>query len=176
MILKKIPAESVRWMVICSLGVVLFVALTIYPTNRSIRELDAKIAVFQNQIESQKTLLPLYEELNKLLNSSKPPSLSAPEPGTYPRDQVEKVSSIFDGLVRETGLSLTAVAPDLYAFTNDPSMLPVRLALRGSFFDFQRFLKGLGMLPVVSRIEEVSVRHIPGGREFEARVVLAVGD
>jgi Tfp pilus assembly protein PilO len=173
---KKIPSKSLRYLAVCTFGVIVFAALAVYPLRRSIADLERKIDRLAYQAEMQKSMYPLYAELKKRLDSDVLFELELPEPKTYPRELIDQVSSAFDEIVENSGLSLLTVNPDVRALAGDSSLLPVRLVLVGPFFNFQTFLTRLGSVPFITHIEEIRAKHIPRNREFEINVWFAVGE
>ncbi len=173
---KRIPSDSLRYLLVCVIGITAFVAIAIYPSSKSISRLETKINELQYRIEKRKTLYPLYSELKKRLESSERPNLTLPEPKPYPRNGIDSISSAFEPLVEGLAASLEDVTPDVRALAVDSSALPVRIVLKGHLSSFQEFLTRLGSVPFVTHVEEVRIEQIPGGREMEVKVWFAVGD
>lgn len=171
---KRIPSDSLRYLLVCVIGIIAFAAIAIYPSQKSIEQLDEKINNLRYQVERQKSLYPLYLELKKRIDATPVPDLPLPAPAAYPRDRIDAIASAFEPAVEGSGVFLAAVTPDVRALGGDASILPVQIVLTGDFLEFQNVLTRLGSIPFMTRIEGVRVKQVPGTREMEVKTYIAL--
>ena len=111
--LPKLHGKSIRYLVICAIGVLIFVSLGIYPRQNSIGELDTRIQRLKNQIETQKVLRPIFKILLKKAKFKDPADLPLPKQQKLDRAKVVVVSDTFRGIARMSNLQPVDIAPDL---------------------------------------------------------------
>jgi hypothetical protein len=81
---------------------------------------------------------------------------------------------MFGEIAAGCGMEVSAVSPDVKSLANDPRFLSVRLALKGNFFNFRKFLLELANLPYLWGIEELQVQEGPDGKEYSLKAWLKI--
>lgn len=171
---SAIPKETFSYLLFCALGVLAFLLLAIYPSHRSIADLDRKIAEAKDRLEEQKILLPLYAEL---LAKSKTKGAEALQPEAKSglmQDQIDKISVLLGDVARKSNIETVSVTPDVKSLTGGSALLTVHVVARGNFFSLRQFMLELESLPYMDRMEEIHVQDVSGNKEFKFKMKLAV--
>jgi len=58
--------------------------------------------------------------------------------------------------------------------TNDSSSMPLRIVLKGEFFNFRKFLITLGGIPYVLSIDEMSIRQADPNQEYTVKMYIGL--
>jgi hypothetical protein len=175
-ILRKIPKRSVYYLLLCSSGILLFIAIGIYPLQNSLSRLDEDIAGIKARIEEQKVLFPLYKELmgrfqkkdSKLLLNAPKSSLSV--------DQIDGIATIFKKIAQQCNLETISIAPDAKSLANNSKSMSVSLIVRGDFLTLRKFLFELEALPWLEHLQEVQIQEVLAGKEFRLKTLVAISN
>jgi hypothetical protein len=171
----KVPKKSVYYLLLCSIGILMFILIGLYPMQSSLSALDEEIAGVKTRIEEQKALFPLYKELaermrkrrdSELLRYSGRIELSI--------DQIDGISTRFREIAEESNLETISITPDPKSLANDSKSMSVSLVMRGDFLKFRRFLFDLETVPYLQHIQEFQIQEALAGREFRLKAWVAV--
>ena len=174
MVTTLIPLDSVRYLIVCVVGVLAFIGIAVYPAHVSLARLDKDLVRIGQEVEEKKVLFPLYTELVKKLKLKGSEVLVNPAQEKYPRDRLDGITGVFDELFSSTRMEPAMVSPDVKALTKESTSLAVTLAMTGEFLDFRDFMTGLGRMPYLMHIESFEIAQVPGSREFKVKVWLAL--
>lgn len=170
---RKIPMESISYLLICTLGIFVFILIGPYMSGKSLIKMDMEIKKLQIQREKQQLLYPFYQKVFKKLQieSKKLPS---PPKSKFPRAKTDKISSIFSEILQKINLETISIIPDVKSIANGSNLFFVNLAVKGNFFDFRTFLIELGGNPYVQHIEEIKIQQVPGDKKLSLKIWLAL--
>ena len=169
-----VPQRSIIYLLICGTGILAFVLAGIYPSYRNMVRMDGSIADLKAQIEEQKILFPIYQNLRQGLTQEALNAQSNPLKSGLPARLVDNLSPIFSEIAANCGLLVSAVTPDVKSLTNDSHFLSVDLTLKGNLFDLRKFLLELAGLPYLEDIEKLQIREGPDGKEYFLKVLLMI--
>jgi len=172
---SKIARRGIAYLGLLLIFVVLFVLAVIVPTNNWSKELDIKTADTKFRLQEQRTLIPVFQYLKIESEKVVSDTLPLPPKGNLARAMINNLPGNFAASAKRSGMSLVAARPDLSGLKGDFQTLPVNIVLRGGFINFRKFLIGLGGMPYVQSIEEISIQEIPDTKEFRLRVWVAIG-
>lgn len=172
---SKIPQRGIVYLGLFLIFVVLFVLAVIVPTNNWSKGLDIKTADAKFRFQEQQTLIPLFQYLKSESEKVVSDTLPLPPKGKLARAMINNLPQNFAASATKSGMSLVMARPDLSGLKGDFQTLPVNIVLRGGFINFRKFLIGLGGMPYVQSIEEISIQEIPDTKEFRLRVWVAIG-
>jgi hypothetical protein len=139
----------------------------------SLANLDRSAEKIRLEIEEQKGLQSLYQ----LLKSKGQKSLNVlpfPAKGKLSRDQIETMPGNFRDIAKKVNMDILYVSPDMASIGPDSRYLLVNVGIRGDFFNFRKFLSGIGELPYLERIEEIQVQENADIMEFKMKIRLAM--
>jgi Tfp pilus assembly protein PilO len=170
----SIPGRSMMYLLLCVVILVIVYFAALYPYQRSLEALDAKTAQVTKLIQKQKTLLPLFEAMVKRGKARKG-TLPVPDMKALSRGDIGAVSPLFKRMADENGMRVVFIRPDVLTLTEESRDMVVTMHLEGGFFDFRKFLVGVGGVPSLRRVEEIEMRQETGHKQFYLRVRLAIG-
>jgi Tfp pilus assembly protein PilO len=177
--LKKInmnlPKQSLIYIGLGVIAILLFVLLGIVPAGKSLADLDARATEVQYRIEEQKALAPLYQTLKDRGGKEDMKFLPLPAKVNLPHAKISTITAVFGDAARSSGMSLVSASPQLSTMSGGAQTLPVNVILLGDFMNFRKFLVSIGGIPYVQHVEEISIQEAPNAREFKLKILLAVG-
>ena len=169
-----INPNSLWYIVIYSGIIFLFVLVGIFPLYHYNSNLIEKNKELKNQIEEQKELKPVYLNLLKTLNNKGLRILPNPEKKTIPRGEAGKFQDDIRLIAGRAGLMTVSLKPDLSTLDGSSTSLLHNLVLKGEFVNFRKMLIGLGAIPYLDRIEEISCQQGTDYMEFKMKVWIAL--
>ena len=172
--IKKLPARSSLYLLICISGILGFILLGIYPGKNSSDRLDMEINRLKAQIEVQKIFRPVYKALLKNVRLKDPEVLPFPKKAKLGHDKRDTVPNIFEEMGRRSNLEIVNTVPDVKSLSESPGLLSVNSFMKGNFSDFRNFLTHLGELPYLEHIEKIQIQAAQRHKEFRVRVWLAL--
>ena len=171
----KVPQQSIIYFALCFGGILVFIFAGIIPANRSMSELDKKITEVKSRIDEQQTLAPLYQSLRSMNEKQDPGSLPLTEKVKLSQSKINTIPLIFSTAAKMSGMSLISATPSLSTLTGDLQLLPVNIVLKGEFINFRKYLINIGGIPYVQHIEEITIQAKPDTKEFNVKVLVAIG-
>ena len=102
-IAAKIDNSSLLYIVICSLGVLAFCLVGIYPNVQAMRQLDNDMTKFNAEVQQQEFLYPVYRRLVKEVQQQ-PPALAMPDKTKLPRKEIPQLGQLFMKLAEKNHL------------------------------------------------------------------------
>lgn len=169
------PKQSVTYIGLCLVGVLIFIFAGILPNTRTIAELTAKAADLQFQLEEQKTLSPFRKSLQEKIEKKESEILPLPAKGTLAQAKINTLPATFGATAKMSGMSLVSAIPVFTAQPGESKFLPVNVVLRGDFMNLRKFLINMGSIPYVNQIEEMAIQQKPDTKEFRLKVWVNVG-
>ena len=168
-----INQKSILYLLICLGGVIAYILLTILPTQKLLTGMDEDIVNNQEQVEKQKILFPVYQELFKQLQIKDTKLLPFPAETELGRERIGEVPAIFSEIAHRNNLEADVI-PDVNTIPRGAGLLKVDARVQGDFFDFRKYLTDLGATPYVRHIEEIQIKPMSEFKEFTVRFWLAL--
>lgn len=163
------------WYIVTYIGIiVLFVLVGIFPLYHYNSNLIEENKKLKNQIEEQKKLEPIYSTLLKTINNKDSRVLPNPEKTTILRGETGKFQDDVRMIAGNAGLTMVSLKPDLSTLAGSSTSLLNNVVLKGEFANFRKMLIGLGAVPYLDRIEEISVLQYPDYLEFRMKIWIAI--
>jgi hypothetical protein len=163
------------WYIVTYSGIIfLFVLVGIIPLyhyNSNLLEENKKL---KNQIEEQKELGPIYGNLLKTMKNKDLRVLPDPEKTTILRGETGKFQDDVRMIAGKAGLTMVSLKPDLSTLAGSSKSLLHDVILKGEFANFRKMLIGLGAVPYLDRIEEISILQYPDSLEFRMKIWIAI--
>jgi len=154
--------------------IVIFLVIGFYNV-RSLNDLDRDVQKIKADIEEQRIMAPLYNDLIEKIKVKTKKHLPFPAKAKLPREQHEQITSIFGELAKRANLEVVSITPDVNSLAGGSGLLVVNAALKGDFFNFRNYLIELGNVPYLEHLGEIQIQTIPGGREFHLKLCVSVG-
>lgn len=163
------------WHIVIYCGIIfLFMLSGILPLHQYNSNLIEKNTKLKNQIEEQKELGPTYSTLLQVVNSKELHILPNPEKKTIPRSEAGKFQDDIRTIAGRSGLMTLSLTPDLSTLAGSSKSLSHNVVLKGEFSNFRKMLIGLGTVPYLDRIEEISILQNPDSLEFRMKIWVAL--
>jgi hypothetical protein len=151
----------------------LFFLLVVYPQRISLAEADLDIKKLKVRIEEQKMLYPIFQNLLKKARVKDTEGLPFPKKTKLTRDEILKISSIFQKITQKSNLILKEIIPDVDALISDSGYLKLNLIVKGEFSDLRNLMLQLGELPYLEHIERIQIRSVQDSKEISLKILLA---
>lgn len=165
------------WSIVTYIGIIfLFILLGIFPLYQYNSNLIEKNTKLKNQIEEQKEVGPIYSTLLQVVNSKDLRTLPLPNPEkkTISRGETGKFQDDIRTIAGRAGLMTISNTPDLNSSAGSSTSLLHNVVLKGEFANFRKMLIGLGAVPYLDRIEEISILQNPDSMEFRMKIWIAL--
>jgi hypothetical protein len=169
----KFPQQSVVYLVVCLSGIATFVFLGIMPSQRSIGELDARIAAAGLRMEEQKTLAPIYQALKEKANKRMAMSLPCPAVKELPRTEMDRLNNYVKEAAAGAKVQIVSLKPSLNSLADNSKSLAMETSVRGDFFALRKFLIGLGGISCLEHIEEIEIQQGADSMELKVKFRIA---
>lgn len=168
--------EKVFWRLIICTGILMFFILSgIIPLSRYNASINKDIKKLKDRIEEQKNLNATYAMLIK--NTRKKDLLILPNPAktTLSRQEASKFQDVFRDITEKSGLKMVSITPELSTLAGSSDHLSYTAIAKGEFVDFRKMLIGLGYVPYLDKIEEISIQQYPDALEFKMKILIILG-
>jgi hypothetical protein len=163
------------WYIVTYSGIIfLFMLVGIIPLYHYNSNLTDENKKLKNQIEEQKEQKPIYLNLLKTLSNKDLRVLPNPEKQAIPRGEVGKFQDDFRNIAGRAGVLMVSNTPDLNSSAGSPSSLLYNVVLKGEFANLRKILIGLGSIPYLDKIEEISIQQYPSYMEFKMKIWIAI--
>lgn len=172
----NLPEKVFKSIFIC-VGILMFFVLAgIIPLSRYNAHINKEITKLQSQIKEQKDLNSLYEILSKNTAKTHFQDLPNAPKTTLSRQETSRFEDVFGAIAIKSGLKTVAISPELGMLTSSSNFLLYTAILKGEFANFRKMLLGLGNIPYLEKIEEISIQQHPDSLEFKMRILIALGN
>jgi hypothetical protein len=152
---------NVTNLAICMAGILILVAVGIFPAHQTLKELDQKIAALQYQVEEQNLLFPLFVQLLQRSRQETPPLLPAPEPKKLPRGETAALTNLFREIAGKNNIAVESLRPDVESLVAASGRFKMIAELSGGFYDLRSFLIQFGAIPYLEQIEHIRMQSAP---------------
>jgi hypothetical protein len=165
----RLPRQSIVRAVVSILLLGAVGCLLNLPLSRQADRLSAAIHEREEELRTQEMLQPVYMELLAGANSKQSTSLRGPDNAESGRVTIRSIPEAIGRKAAASRLEVLAITPDPKSMAGMSEKLLVNCVLQGEFKDLRTFLLGLGELASFSRVEELRVREVLGGRELRVK-------
>ncbi len=168
------PKRTITYALIGLSGILFIVLVGIIPKQFSLARLDQQVKSIQFQLEEQKSLYPIYQDLQKRTQTGDSKVLPLPARSALLRTQLNAIPATFREIARKANLDMVSASPDLNSLSSESRLLQVNAVIRGNYFNFRKFLIGLGEVPYLERIQEIQIQQNEDTMEFKMKIWLAL--
>ena len=167
--------QNIFWYILTYSGIILlFLLVGIFPLYEYDSNLIKNNIKLKNQIEEQKELAPIYLNLLKVMNNKDVRVLPNPEKTAILRGEAGKFQDDFRKIAGNAGLMIVSLTPDLSTLAGSSTSFLHNVVLKGEFANFRKMFIGLGTVPYLDRIEEISIQQQPDSMEFRMKIWIAL--
>ncbi len=168
-----IPRQAPSLKIVFFAILFVLVSIGIVVQYMSLASLDKRTDKVRLEVEEQKGLQSIY----KLLKGKEKKAVRAlpfPPKGKISRDKIEAMPGIFRDIAQKVNMDILYASPDIGSVGPDSKYLLVNVGVRGDFFNFRKFLVGIGDLPYLDRIEEIQIQENADIMEFKMKIRLVM--
>lgn len=167
-ILSILPAQSIRYCLICGAGIIAFIFLIIIPSQKTSAELDRQIKKEDERIEKQRILRPVFESLLKRAKQAEADTIEVPGTQEFKTAGVgiNEITELLQKIARLHDLELKDINTDVAAMMKNSRKMMMRINLSGNFQNFRMFMLDLSAIPQLEEIEEIKIQAVEGTREY----------
>lgn len=162
-------------MILCVLGLLVFLSLVIYPNYRNMREYDRRISALNGEIALRQALAPIYRRLVEKARIAPSTQLKLPEKTVLDMDTTGRLTQIFQNIAKTAGLTLESVIPDAQTVDQGNGHLLVDVVFRGEFLNVQTLINTIVEQSFVDRIYKIQVRNTEENKWIKLSVSLLHG-
>ena len=155
---------------IYGVGLLAVIMLAICPRYILINEMDNKIEKLNADLGKQKLLFPVFQDFLKKMQLKVPDGLPFPEKAKLSREDIGRISFVFQEVAQKCNLSLEGIKPDVETLIDGSGHLLLNVTTKGNFVDFQIFLARLCKIPALENIEQI--RIVKGSGDLELKLKL----
>lgn len=166
-------AQSLLIFLICAVGILAFLLLIIYPSQKASADLDRDIETLNARIEEQRILTPVFHSLFKRAKMGPSSELPSPEKAKLTHGDMNTISTAFQEIAASHNLKLEEIATDVNSMIEETGYMVMRLRLSGDFYKFREFLIDIGTIPSLAHIEEVNISSSKKSRELQLKIWMA---
>jgi len=174
--MQIIPSKRAGYMLLCGGIIIFIIGLGIFSMNRYNAGRSLSIEKIQRQIEEQRELAQVHELIRRGLERKNVHVLPNPSKINLPRQDVDKFQDSFQAEVTHSGLTTISLLPDVKTLAVGSRNILYHATLKGEFANFRRLLIGLGALPYLERIDEITVKQNVDSMEFEVKIWIALAN
>ena len=168
-----IPRQALSFKILFFTILLVLLCIGIFIQYLSLTNLDRRVKKIQLEVEEQKGLQSIYQLL-KSKGHKNVKVLPFPAKGKLSRDQIETMPGNFRDIAKKVNMDILYASPDMAYIGPDSRSLLVNVGIRGDFFNFRKFLVGIGELPYLERIEEIQIQENADIMEFKMRIRLVM--
>jgi hypothetical protein len=173
--LKKVPMQSIIYLGVCLLGILILVLGGILPASRAGKTLDGKVNVLTQQIEEKRILVPLQASLEQQTAKKPEEVLPLPPMEKMSPSTLNTLPRVFTMAAARSGVSLVSVVPNLSAEKGISQSITVDVGVRGTIESFRKFLIQVGGMSCVYHMEGMEVKVRPDNLDYKVKLLIAVG-
>ena len=170
--MMKLPLQSIRYLLICAVGLFGMLLFVVFPYHRALQRATAQGDELRVQLEEQRSLYPLFVRYLNELRRAPPEGLDMLPVQHLSRDAASNVYGLLQDLAGPFDLTVTELMPDPETLFNADDRFMVDVAMVGPFASLQPFLRQVSGLPYLAHIERVQLRPVEGQRELRLRLWL----
>jgi len=170
----KIPKQSIIYLGVCLLGILLFVLVGIIPSQNSLATLERKIGEMKFKIEEQKALSPLYQSVINSAQQKGPTTLPMPASGKLEKTRMNTIPPAVRQIAQNNKMNMLSVVPDLKSLVGENQRLSMEVAVKGDFPNFRQFLIDLAAIPYIESVEEIQIEQEKNTQLFRIKLWIAV--
>jgi hypothetical protein len=174
MAIGHIPGRVVGYGALCGAGILIFVLAGILPSHRLAVRLQSDAARLRGEVAEQEALMPVYQQLSRVLQKAMPQALPNPAEGRLPQSVIPDIPIIFSTLARECNVESVLAVPQVESLAGGQGLLMIDSAFSGDLDGFRRLLIKIGSLPYVRHIEEISLSKSAQKKDLKLKVWLAI--
>jgi hypothetical protein len=158
--------------ILCTIGLLAFLLLVIYPNYRNMKEYDRQISALKREIALRQSLAPLYAKLIEKVRIAPSVALSLPDKTKLDIENASRLTQLFQTIAQHTDLTLESVTPDAQAVEQGDGRLKIDVVFRGDFLNVQPLINTIVEKSFVERIVGIQIQSTERNKWIKLSVSL----
>ena len=158
----KLPSRNVVLILIFGTGIILFVLFSVFPNYIAYSSITREIETLKGQIEEQKILSPIFNDLTNKTEFKEPADLPFPKKEKLAKNETGKISSDVQEIVERNGFALEKMTTDVDSLIQGSGLLKLNLQMTGDFLNLRPVLVQLGALTYLAHIGSIRIESKGG--------------
>ena len=169
----RIHSSNLIYIIICTLGILIFAVVGIYPNSTAMDRLEADIAELNTKVQTQELLFPVYQQLIREVTQKIPSTLPLPDKSQSAQKDLGRINEMFTKMAEESDVVFSSAAPDAASYLEDTGHLTMNVNFSGDFFKLRKLLLSVCRLPQLDSIEEMRLETDQGNKRLSFKLKLA---
>lgn len=157
MAISKLPTKNIMVIVLFGGGIIFFVLLSVFPNYIAYSHIENEINTLKNQIEEQKILSPIFNDLSNKASFQDPEDLPFPKKEKLSKNETGNISGIIQNIILLNDFKLNSILTDVAGLMNGSGMLKMNIEISGDFMNLRNLILQLGTLPYLEHIENIRI-------------------
>jgi hypothetical protein len=141
---------------------------------RDIGRTNMRIAQAKVDIERQKMLHPVYEEILGIVSAPLPQGLPMPDPEPLSEADISGVETLLNQAAEQAGFVARDITPDPSSLVDDARYLLVNASFQGEMAGLRSLMVALGAIPSLTHVEQMRIEENLGKTMFHYRLWMAL--
>lgn len=164
--------KSILFTLLCIGTITAFVLLVLYPNHQKIVEYELEITNLENQIETRKSIIPVYKELLKRVRLNPANGLILPDKTSIGVDKTDVLKTVLQDIASSCRLELTYMIPDARSYSEESGRLRADAVFTGEFLNFQKLLWRIGEVSFLDKIEKIHIQTDENRKSIQLTLLL----
>lgn len=159
MAISKLPTKNIMVIALFGGGIIFFVLLSIFPNYITYSNIESEINILQSQIEEQKILSPIFNDLSSKAKFKDPDDLPFPKKEKLSKNETSSISGIIQNIILLNGFELNSILTDVGGLMDGSGILKMSVEVTGDFENLRKLILQLGTLPYLEHIENIQINN-----------------
>ena len=173
MALKNLPTRNMMIIILFGAGLLAFILLSVFPNYFAYSNINHKISTLKNQIEEQKILSPIFEDLSDKAKFEEPGSLPFPKKEKLSKYETSKISSRIQKIILDNDYKLESIVTDMDSLMKGSDHFKMSILMQGEFMNLRNIVLQLGTLPFLDHIELIQINNHNGITQVRLEIWIA---
>ena len=173
MAISKLPTKNVMLIAIFGGGIIFFVLLSIFPNYITYSNIESEINMLKSQIEEQKILSPIFNDLTNKARFQYPDNLPFPKKDKLSKNETSNISGIIQDIIRLNDFQLNSIITDVGGLMDGSGILKMSVEITGDFINLRNLIIQLGALPYLEHIENIQIDNAFNKQNIQLKLWIA---
>ena len=140
-------------------GIIFFVLLSIFPNYIAYSNIENEINTLKSQIEEQKILSPIFNDLSNKARFQTPDNLPFPKKEKLSKNETGNISGIIQNIILLNDFQVNSILTDVGGLMDGSGILKMSVEITGDFANLRKLIIQLGTLPYLEHIENIHISN-----------------
>lgn len=159
MAISKLPTKNIMVIALFGGGIIFFVLLSIFPNYITYSNIETEINMLKSQIEEQKILSPIFNDLSSKAKFKDSDDLPFPKKEKLSKNETSNISGIIQNIILLNDFELNSILTDVGGLMDGSGILKMSVEVTGDFENLRKLILQLGTLPYLEHIENIQINN-----------------